>query len=179
MAEKNKIRRLFFALWPSSLVRKSITETAAPLLQELDGRIIAAQNFHITLHFIGSVTDEIKDCMHQSAQSVTVKPFDVSLDDFGFFNKAKIFWMAAKNKPEELECLHKNLGEALSSCGFQPDPRPYSPHVSLLRKARTSVIDCPAFSINWHVDEFVLVESVSGPEGVNYKVIENYPLQNG
>ncbi len=176
MAVKDKKRRLFFALWPSAKVRQAIAETAGPLLHEMDARIIAPENFHITLHFIGSVTDAEKDCLHQAARKLAFQPFDFSLDCFGFFDKAKIFWMGMQVAPTELSRLYENLGEALSACDYQPDPRPYSPHVSLLRKAGKVPVEYQPFSISWHVDEFVLVESVSSPEGVNYKVIEKYPL---
>jgi len=153
-------------------------EAAEPLLREMDARIIAPENFHITLHFIGSVTDEEKDCLHQAAGKVTFLPFDLSLDSFGFFDKAKVFWMGLQTAPAELSRLHENLGEALSACDYRPDPRPYSPHVSLLRKAGKIPVEYQPFSINWHVDEFVLVESISTTDGVIYKVIEKYPLQN-
>jgi 2'-5' RNA ligase len=73
--------------------------------------------------------------------------------------------------------LHRNLGAALAACDFDADQRPYSPHVSLLRKVRKTVVDHQAFSINWHVDRFVLLESISSAEGVNYRVIEEYPAQ--
>jgi len=172
----DKKSRLFFALWPSQQIRARIEEVASPLLHEVDGRIITPENFHITLHFIGSVTDEVKHCLHQSAQSVTCEAFDLCLDHFGFFSKAKIFWMALQSIPPELEQLHNTLGEALSVCDFQPDSRVYSPHVSLLRKAGKTAVDYPAFSINWHVDEFVLLESCSSDTGVSYKVLEKYPL---
>jgi len=49
--------------------------------------------------------------------------------------------------------------------------------VSLLRKASKSSIDYPVFGIDWQVDEFVLVESISSPQGVNYKIIEKYPCK--
>ncbi len=178
MAVKDEKRRLFFALWPSAKVRQAIAETACPLLHKMSARIISPGNFHITLHFIGSVTDEEKDCLHRAARTVTFEPFDLSLDRFGFFDKAKIFWMAAQNIPAELEQLHDKLGTAFSACDFQPDIRPYSPHVSLLRKARKIPVEYQPFTINWHVDEFVLVESVSTTGGVDYRVIEKYPLQN-
>jgi len=178
LAVKDKKRRLFFALWPSAKVRQSIVDTAGPLLHEMDARIIAPENFHITLHFIGSVTDAEKDCLHQAARKVIFQPFDLSLDCFGFFDKAKVFWMGMQVAPAELSCLHENLGEALSACDYQPDSRPYSPHVSLLRKAGKISVEYQPFSINWHVDEFVLVESVSTTGGVDYRVIEKYSLQN-
>jgi len=153
-------------------------ETSCPLLHEMDGRIIAPENFHITLHFIGSVTDEEKDCLHQAARRLTFQPFDLSLDNFGFFEKAKIFWMGLQTAPAELSHLHQNLAEAFLACDYPPDPRPYSPHVSLLRKAGKKPVAYQPFSISWHVDEFVLIESLSSPDGVKYKVIEKYPLQN-
>ncbi len=144
----------------------------------MDARIIAPENFHITLHFIGSVTDDVKNCLHQAARTVTFEPFDLSLDHLGFFGKAKIFWMATQTIPVELKQLHEELGTAFSACNFQPDTRPYSPHVSLLRKARKTPVEYQPFTIDWHVDEFVLVESVSTTGGVDYRVIEKYPLQN-
>ena len=177
MTVADKKSRLFFALWPSQQIRATVEEVASPLLHEVDGRIITPENFHITLHFIGSVTDEVKHCLHQSAQSVTCEAFDLRLDHFGFFSKAKIFWMAPQFMPPQLTRLHNTLGNALTACDFQPDLRAYSPHVSLLRKAGKTAVDYPAFSINWHVDEFVLIESCSNVTGVSYKVLERYPLQ--
>ncbi|GMR00967.1 MAG: RNA 2',3'-cyclic phosphodiesterase [Gammaproteobacteria bacterium] len=172
-----KNRRLFFALWPSTLVRESIVKTVFPLLRAMDGRTIQPKNLHITLHFIGPVGEDRKDCLHKAAQSIIAQPFKLSLDCFGHFSKAKIFWMTAQKLPAELSLLHHNLGEALSVCDFHSDIRPYSPHVSLLRKSEKSRTDLPDFSINWQVEDFVLVESSTDPDGVSYKVIEKYLLQ--
>ncbi len=176
LVEQDKKRRLFFALWPPAQVRESIAKTADPLLRKIEGRTIRPDNFHITLHFIGSVSEDRKHCMHAAAQTIMAHPFELSLDRFGYFNKAKIFWMAAQKLPAELNVLHQNLGKALSACDFAGDQRPYSPHVSLLRKYKGRSIDYPEFSISWLADEFVMVESNAGIDGVSYKVIETYPL---
>jgi len=114
--------------------------------------------------------------MHKAAQAVVVASFDISLDCFGCFNKAKIFWMSAKGFPAKLNRLHQSLGEALTVCDFHRDQRPFSPHLSLLRKSEKTSIDFPKFSINWHVDEFVLVESTQDDSGVVYRVIERYSM---
>ncbi len=169
--------RLFFALWPSPWVRKAIVQTASPLLDEMHGRPIQAENLHITLHFIGSVTQHKKDCLQQAAKAVIAQPFNLSLDCFGTFRKARIFWMSAQKLPAELSLLHDHLEEALSACDFHGDERPYSPHLSLLRKGDEAGDGFPDFSINWPVDEFVLLESVTDSDGIHYKVIEKYPLQ--
>ena len=177
MVEQDKKRRLFFALWPPAQVRASIVKAADPLLRKIEGRTICPDNFHITLHFIGSVSEDRKDCLHAAAQTVMAHPFELSLDRFGCFNKAKIFWMAAQQLPSELSVLHQNLGKALSVCDFTAEQRPYSPHVSLLRKYKGRSIDHAEFSIRWHADEFVMLESNAGTDAVHYKVIERYPLQ--
>lgn len=176
MVAKDKKRRLFFALWPSAQVREAIVAISGPVLNNIEGRTIHPKNLHITLHFIGAVNDDEKDSLHKAAQSVTAHPFDLCLDGFGHFSKAKIFWMAAQKIPPGLSLLHQNLGEALSTCDFHRDQRMYSPHVSLLRKYNGAAMVYPEFSINWQVDEFVLVESVQADFGVEYRVIETYSL---
>lgn len=147
------------------------------LKRPVTGRLILPENLHITLHFIGSVTEEVKTCLHQAALSVVAEPFDIRLERFGYFDKAKIFWMAPKTIPPALSSLHERLGSAFASCGYKSDSRPYSPHVSLLRKAKSTPLQYPEFTIDWQVDDFVLVESVSTADGVEYNVIERYPLQ--
>ena len=169
-------RRLFFALWPSDQVRQVIVKMLSSLPAQLDGRVMQQHNLHATLHYVGQVTESTKDCMHAAAQSVKAEAFQLNLDRFGLFPKAKIFWMGAQDTPDQLMQLHKNLGIAIEGCGFVVDKRAYSPHLTLLRKCRGPVPAQIEFSIPWHVEEFVLVESITYKEGVNYQVIEKYPL---
>ena len=174
---KSESRRLFFALWPPQRVRQSIIKTSSPLLNKLGGRKIQPRNIHVTLHFIGQADEQVKGCMHQAAQKVAGRAFPLVLDCFGHFRRAKIFWMGTQNVPVELSNLHTELGKALSECGYQQEKRSYNPHLSLMRKCASPVLTRQNFSISWPVDEFVLVESIQDAAGVNYQVIERYPLQ--
>ncbi len=179
-----KSRRLFFALWPTDQLRHAIVKTFSQLSQSVEGRIMQPHNLHVTLHFVGSVTNEIKDCMHTAAQTISSDPFECELDRFGSFRKARILWMGCQNVPVELRQLHNKLGVALENCGYQTEKRIFSPHVTLKRKCVSpltnqitrQIADQIDFSIPWLVNEFVLVESLSGKQGVNYQVIEKYPL---
>ena len=134
------------------------------------------ENLHTTLHYVGQVTESTKDCMHAAAQSVKAEAFQLNLDRFGLFPKAKILWMGVQNTPEQLFQLHKKLGTALEDCGFVTDERTYAPHLTLLRKCRGPVPEKLNFSIPWCVEEFVLVESITCKEGVKYQVLERYSL---
>ncbi len=175
-----KTHRLFFALWPSAQVRHSIIETFLELSQPAKGRAVATHNLHVTLNFIGSVTDVNKDCLHVAAQGFVeqggVKGFDIDLDCYGYFSKAKILWMGMQNLPTELMQLQKNLGAAFSVCGHQSDKRLYNPHVTLMRKCTKPMVAEQMFSISWRVEDFALVESIQGESSVNYQLIEKYPL---
>ena len=167
--------RLFFALWPDEEVREKIAEYVNLLLSE-SGRVVPRYNWHMTLHFIGNATFDEKDCLDRQARTVKASVFELNFDQTGFFKKPKVFWLGSENPPEALFDLQKNLGKQISCCEYDPETRPYSPHITVARK----VTEKPAFrfssKIPWYVDRFVLIESVSEPDGVRYQVLEEYLL---
>ena len=173
--DKEKTRRVFFALWPDDDVRKKIVETFDQSPQaKLKARIMRPENLHLTLHFIGNVSEKKLTCLDQAAQTVKVGSFELALSRYGHFDKAKIFWMGCQSTPDELKVLHHHLGDALAACDYQADNRPYAPHVTLMRKLKQPGVLEVFNSINWLVNNFVLVESVPACEGVKYKVIKRY-----
>ena len=182
MNASNKTHRLFFALWPTEETRQSIVEVFSQFPPQKNARVLPPQNLHITLHYIGQVTDETKHDMHLAAQKIVSDTFDLDLDCFGYFSKANVFWMGCKKTPTALINLHNDLGKTLGRCGYTPETSVYTPHVTLMRKCVKSdaiklLENPPPFSIPWLVDEFVLVESQVDQYGGNYQVIERYPFQ--
>jgi len=180
MKAKINTRRLFFALWPTDQIRSIITDKFSQLQINPQGRVLRQHNLHMTLHFLGQVTDQQRCCMHDAALSVAEYSFQLQLDHFDQFPKAKVFWMGMKYVPTKLVRLHQALGSTLERCGFKSDVRPFFPHVTLMRKCHISQTefntDQFAPAISWRVDDFVLVESISDGREVNYQVIEKYPL---
>jgi len=178
--DKQKIQpehRIFFALWPSDLVRQNI-ETAFSLTAQskMKGRVMLPSNLHMTLHFVGNVSEKKMACLHQAAQTVSVNSFELTLDHYGYFYKPKVLWMGLEQIPPALKQLHNRLANAFMACDYQSENRPYSPHVTLMRK-----LSAPGYLNNpdpvvWQVNDFVLVESVPIDGGVKYKVIEKYSL---
>jgi 2'-5' RNA ligase len=67
------------------------------------------------------------------------------------------------------------LTEAAASCGLQTDTRPYTPHITLARHAKY-LPDVKFEPIVWSAETFCLVESCSEPDGVVYKVLQQWPL---
>ena len=173
--DKANSRRVFFALWPDDEVREKIVEAFKLSPQsKLKGRIMRPENLHITLHFIGNVSEEKLDCLDQAAQTIKVEPFEFALDQYGHFYKAKIFWMGCFEIPQRLKKLHEILGEALSNCDYKIDQRPFAPHITLMRKLIKPGEIENFNSINWKVKNFVLVESVTVEGVIRYEVIKKY-----
>lgn len=139
-----------------------------------EGRSIAPQNLHLTLHFLGNVSLETCDCVSQAATKVLFKAFSLKLDKFGFFIKPKVFWMGVTNTPNPLVQLYNDLGECLKVCDYQMESRVFTPHVSLKRKIKRFELKEKPHSINWYVNQFALIESRPTDNGVMYEPLEIY-----
>jgi len=142
-----KTHRLFFALWPPEQIRQSIVESFSTLSLPAKGRIISPDYLHITLHFLGQVSDERKECMHLAAQSIAASSFELVLDHLGYFPRSKVFWLGLQEKPAGLTQLVDKLGQAITACGYQLEARAYTPHITLMRKCAKPEFDPAEFSI--------------------------------
>lgn len=170
--------RIFFALWPTDEVRQNIVKLfkQSPYYQ-LPGRILPDSNLHLTLHFVGNVSVEKMQCLHNQAKHVIAEPFNIKLNHYGYFQRPKIIWMGLEKVDTNLLSLHTNLASNLKPCGYNAEQRAFNPHLSLIRKVPQPDGLERFTAIYWQVNEFVLVESVSTEAGVQYKVIQHYPLQ--
>lgn len=170
-------RRLFFALWPPDDIRRTIEGYRSPtLLQGSRSRYVPADKLHLTLHFVGNVNAETEQCMREVAGGVRVECFEIVIDSPGYFSEARVAWVGCCRIPESLLSLHAQLEAALLSCDFCPDARPYTPHITLARKVACEPPAAPIQPTPWLVNEFVLVESASTGSGVEYTVLQRFPL---
>ena len=175
--DQQKNRRLFFALWPDEVCRTRLTEVQRHLVLEgKRARYVPAANMHITLHYIGNTTADKLHCLQRQAAEVEATAFDLALDTLGYFKKPQVSWLGCQLVPEALLVLHRLLGERLKPCGFQVENRHYNPHVTMIRKQQSRQPDSEVETIDWKVNDFVLVESVSVVGGVRYDILERYPL---
>ena len=171
-------RRLFFALWPNEPVRRALFR-ARGQLDGFSGRPTHPQDLHITLVFLGSVSAERQMCVEAVAGKIRGKPFDLTIDHFGFWPRPRILWCGPSETPAALQELVQYLQKGLKRCGFDPERRPYAAHATLARKARK--IHCPALEtpVQWPVREFALVSSRSGGEPPRYEPLRTWRFTGG
>lgn len=167
--------RLFFALEPDSAVRQGL-EQVTTALPEFHGRPVHPADRHLTLVFLGEIDPERRACAERAAGTLRGRPFALTIDRLGYWPRPRILWAGCSETPEPLAALVQSLQDALRACGFQPERRPYAPHITLARKARkmpSRDLDPP---LVWPVREFVLMGSDLDAPPPRYRVLARWPL---
>jgi RNA 2',3'-cyclic 3'-phosphodiesterase len=166
-------RRVFFALWPDDATRSRLSFVTRGAVKACGGRPIAKSNLHLTVAFLGQLTDAGLD-VARSVPPIEVGAFDLTLDGLGVWPESRILWLAPLAPPPALGELEASLWDELGERGFTPTERVYRPHVTLARRARA--VDEVIEAVQWHVTELALVESLPYGDKVHYEVLERWPL---
>jgi 2'-5' RNA ligase len=174
--------RLFTAL--------EIPQSAALSLSLLRGglpgaRWIDRENFHITLRFIGDVDHRTADDLVNGLDRVHRTQFDLSLVGTGLFGSKKphSIWAGVQPSPA-LSALQADIERVCQRIGLPPEPRKFTPHVTLARLKNARVDDVVHYMNGrgnfaagpFTVTRFVVMSSRDSVGGGPYVVEEAYPL---
>lgn len=167
--------RLFFALQPDAGVRSRLWQLARslPLAR---ARLTHPDDLHATLAFLGMVDSGRLEQVTAVASRISGKAFKLQIDQLDYWPRPKVAWAGPSEIPAALTALVEQLWSGLAECGFEPDPRPYRPHITLARKGgriAAGGIDPP---IPWEVHDFVLMQSLPVVEPPRYNVLQRWPL---
>ena len=169
-------RRMFLAMWPNEQQIEQLHSLQSAYSGM--GREVSPENFHITLLFLGNVSNHIVDCLSDSISDLMINPFAVRLDRLGYFDKTKIFWIGPSQVPNEMEHLFKTVRQQAQRCGITQLNKKYVPHVTLLRKCDGLCSNSDFTPIDWQIDEFHLVESRMERDSAHYYTVDSFPLMN-
>jgi 2'-5' RNA ligase len=164
----------------------SVAQSLAMMRGGLPGaRWIDAENYHLTLRFIGDIDDALAREIAGVLARVHRRPFELRLDGLTSFGGRKPRAVVAAAAPVpplmELQAEHDRL---LQRLGLEPEGRKYTPHVTLARLRDSSshqVADYLAArghyrSMPFQVSRFALFSSRASVGGGPYIVEEAYPL---
>ncbi|QCR37116.1 RNA 2',3'-cyclic phosphodiesterase [Nissabacter sp. SGAir0207] len=170
-------RRLFFALpLPASLQQQVIGWRATAFAPEA-GRPIAAANLHLTLAFLGEVSDQKAAALAQLAGRVRQSGFQLTLDDLGHWPRPGVVWLGPRRAPRPLLQLATLLRAQAARNGCHQSAQPFHPHITLLRGA-TRPVALPPATPNWTLEatEFCLYESRFERGQTRYRALQAWPL---
>jgi len=174
--------RLFVAL----SLPEAVAERLASLQNGVDGaKWRPAQNFHLTLVFIGETDRHGMSAAADALARIQAPAFDLKLAGVGFFGerKPRALWAGAAPEPA-LGHLQRKVESAVRRAGFDLERRRFTPHVTLayLKGARRGAVAayCAANGLfsseSFRVDAFHLYSSRLGGEASHYEIETSYSL---
>ena len=167
--------RVFFALWPEDAQRDELYRAAQSAHVTSGGRLMRRENLHQTLVFIGTVAAGKVAEINSAAASVDATAFELKFGTLRYWRHNRIVWAAPLATPKPLLAMLAALESALDHANVAFDRRPYAPHTTLIRDARSPAEFAP-LKFGWPVRDFTLVESANDSSGVVYRVIARWPL---
>ena len=162
----NRRRRLFFALEPPESVRDRVHAIQCSF--DGDGRAVKAEQFHVTLAFLGMQPSELIPELCGIASTLSFEPCTVTLDRLGSFRRAGVLWLGASAIPKVLQDFQQSLIEAIECGGIDRDRKEWKFHITLYRRLRNLPRIMETVAVAWPLDGFSLIEAVSVNNGVEY-----------
>ena len=130
------------------------------------------EKIHLTLAFLGEAEPQRAIA---AARRVSANAHSLPIEEARYWPKNRIVWAGPRETPPPLGELFKRLELELYKEDFILERRPFTAHVTLIRKARAAAL--PALpALDWPVSEFVLVRSALSSAGSSYDVLERFPL---
>ena len=170
-------RRLFFALSLPGKLQKQVIKWRADSFEADAGRPVAAANLHLTLAFLGEISDHKAKVLADIAARITSPTFSLTLDDLGHWPRPGVVWLGTRRAPLALLQLASLLRSHAARNGCHQSTLPFHPHISLLRGA-TRPVALPASTPQWQLEasEFSLYESRYDKGRTRYQCLQSWPL---
>jgi 2'-5' RNA ligase len=169
--------RLFFALWPDAPAQAALARLAHEVAHHAHGKAPRETNLHVTLAFVGAVTDERLAALEWVGReaAAAVAPFELALERVGGTGYG-IAWLSPDGVPLPLSALHAALAAGLSREGFVVEGRMFRPHLTLARHCVRAAQRGPVAPVRWNVERLALVESTLASGGSRYRDRASWPL---
>jgi len=188
--------RLFIAVPLPEPIKKQLTVLSAKLKSLSSGlpiKWVKQENVHLTLKFLGDTDEQTASLIKPEIKSISGKFHSLyckmgGLGAFPHIDRPRVFWVGL-NSEDELTALKRfvtEIDQRMSSLGFQPETKPFSPHLTLGRvkvakgkqpeqtrqefasladQIRTTRVDPTEFVL----DRIVLFQSILKPNGPVYE----------
>ncbi|MBU4374605.1 MAG: RNA 2',3'-cyclic phosphodiesterase [Euryarchaeota archaeon] len=148
-------------------------------------KLVEPAQVHITLKFLGDISEDNVEPIASALSQVSCKPFEARIKGVGVFPKPayiKVIWFGAEGN---FEALHSEVERVLAPFNFEKDDR-FSPHATLARvkqlrdKAKLlekikELEDIDLGSMN--VESISLKKSTLTPQGPIYETLREIKLQ--
>lgn len=174
--------RLFVGIDVSSAVAAALVDVRLPRSGKIN--VIGAPDMHVTLHFLGRADQPAVEAALATVRADCFRIAVRGLGEFRMRSGRRILW-AGVEPSASLDALHSAVAAALSTTGFDPESRPYKPHVTLARIGPNAPRQAIAALLEAHrstgfgsvdVTELVLYDTAESGSAARYRRVRRYPL---
>ncbi len=178
--------RAFIAIETPGIVRDKISELiAAGKKRNLPVKWVAYENLHITLKFLGEISDATKDeIIPVIAETAKAAPkFMLQISEVGCFpgpRQPRVLWAGVVQGGDSMIAIAGNLDKNLARFGCKIEDKKFHPHLTFGRvKGYCNVDEMIAKTLAtepFTVDSIILFKSSLKPEGPVYEMLQIFPL---
>ena len=171
--------RVFAALPLPPEAAAALQRTIAVLAARADRlRWVNPQGLHLTLHFFGEIDDAAVAGLRSlwDDPGLASPPIPSSFGELGQFPERgapRVVWVGFGRGAAEIVSYQQRLAARLAARGFAPDPRGFSPHVTLARNPGSRLapewragVEAPR--LDFAIEHCVLFQSILEPRGARY-----------
>lgn len=178
--------RSFIAVESNEEVRKSLSKVQDDLESTgADLKIVKPENIHLTLRFLGNISESRIDLIKQAILDVSgINPFQIRVEGLGVFPRPsfiRVVWAGVTKGSDRIKSLREDLDKKLSEIDHPPDDKEFTPHYTIARvrsgkaKDELNSIVRSKSDKRWgsiEVEEIKLKKSELTPEGPIYTTLK-------
>jgi RNA 2',3'-cyclic 3'-phosphodiesterase len=188
--------RVFFGVELPEDVKAAAGAVAGQLQQRVHTKARGASirwvdpaNLHITLWFIGEIDDAALAALTTATNIPFATPrFLLQFGGVGTFpssSSPRVLWIGLRSGVEPLQSIYAELARRLAPWGYEPERRPYSPHLTIARikeirrgdvKAFRTAVDLSIEPFGCEVAAVTMFRSRLSPKGARYEPLLRVPL---
>jgi 2'-5' RNA ligase len=101
-----------------------------------DLKLVEPKNIHVTVRFLGNITLPTVEKVFEEMKKAQFTPFNVKICGIGAFpdlRYPRVVWAGITEGADQLRSIFNQLEPRLRSLGFTPDPKGFSPHLTIAR----------------------------------------------
>ncbi|GAA0429974.1 RNA 2',3'-cyclic phosphodiesterase [Lentibacillus halophilus] len=121
-------------------------------------------DLHVTMKFLGPVADSDLDMLLEQLHGLeTIFAFHVHAGELGTFGNPsapRVLWTGVEKTPDLIN-LHQCVEAAAADAGFQPEKRPFKPHITLAKKWNGSKMDMKPWQERYSTQHVFTVDQVT------------------
>ena len=183
--------RAFLAVEISEEARGAIARLQDQLRSAgADVKWVEPHNLHLTLKFLGEIKESrVPELTERLNASLQTPPFAFTLEGSGAFPQPehpKVLWAGVNEGKDSLIRLANEVETACNGCGFPPEERPFSPHLTIGRVRSPQGLSRLVQKLQGtefrggktDAGEILLFQSTLGPGSPVYQPVQKIPLKS-